>query len=122
MADQSDLILEQLKTLQEDLKEITATLNQFKGGMEARVEHLCTAVENLRAGDDALHRRVDKKDERIRDLENRQHEDELNFTALETKIQTNSRNNKWWIGLGISVSIAAATAMPFILKSIQGQP
>ena len=120
MPDQSDLILEQLKTLQEDVKEITATLNQFKGGMEARVEHLCTAVENLRAGDDALHRRVDKKDERIRDLENRQHEDELNFTALDTRIATNNRNNKWWIGLGVSVSVVVATAMPFLLKALQG--
>lgn len=118
MSDQSGLILEQLQTLQKDVKEITATLNQFKGGMEARVEHLCTAVENLRAGDDALHRRVDKKDERIRDLENRQHEDELQFTALETKIESNSRNNKWWIGLGVSVSVAVATAMPFLLKAI----
>ena len=119
MPDQADLILEELRTLKEDVKDVTATLNQFKGSMEARVEHLCTAVENLRAGEDALHRRVDKKDERIRDLEQRQHKDELKFTALETKIYTNSRNNKWWIGLGVSVSVVIATAMPFILKAIQ---
>ena len=119
MPDQSDLILEELRTLKEDVKDVTATLNQFKGSMEARVEHLCTAVENLRAGEDALHRRVDKKDERIRDLEKRQHKDELKFTALQTQIDTNSRNNKWWIGLGVSVSVVIATAMPFLLKAIQ---
>ena len=119
MPDQSDLILEELRTLRKDTKEITATINKFQGSMEARVEHLCSAVENLREGDDALHRRVDKKDERIRDLEKRQHDDELQFTALETKIQTNSRNNKWWIGLGISISIIIATATPFIIKALQ---
>ena len=120
MADQFDLILEELRTLKEDVKDITATLHQFKGSMEARVEHLTITVESLRANDDALHRRVDKKDERLRDLESRQHEDEVKFTALETKINTNNRNNKWWIGLGVSIAVVAATAMPFLLKMIQG--
>ena len=109
MPDQSDLILEELRTLRKDTKEITATINQFKGSMEARVEHLCTAVENLRAGEDALHRRVDKKDERIRDLEQRQHKDELKFTALQTQIGTTNKTNRLWIMASAAITTAIAT-------------
>lgn len=117
MAESTEIILDHLKELRQDHKEVAGSIAELKN----EVRNLAESIGRLTEVDKTLHSRIDKKDDKIRELEQRQHADELKFTALESKIQTNSRNNKWWVGAGISISIVVATAIPFIIKALQGR-
>ena len=120
MPDHQELILDHLKELRQDHKDVSSSIAELKNEVRNLAGSIERLDERLTEVDRTLHTRIDKKDDKSRDLEERQHADELKFTALESKIETNSRNNKWWIGIGISICIVVATATPFIIKALQG--
>ena len=106
MADQLGMVLEHLKELRQDHKDVSASIAELK----TEVKNLAGSIERLTEVDKNLHARIDKKDERIRDVEQRLNDDENKFAALEAKIESTSKTNRLWILAGAAVTTAIATA------------
>lgn len=118
MLDNSEMILDHLKELRRDHQEVNKNLAKFEGKLVAQVENLSKEIKELKDDDKELHNRIDKKDDRIRDLEKRQHDDEQSFTRLETRIETTNKTNRLWIFASAAATTAIATAAAVIIAII----
>ena len=85
---------------------------EFKGEVLSRLDALDERLNRLAENDEKLHLRIDKKDERIRELEIRLNGDSKRINTLETQ----SRNNRWWIATAIAFTVAVGTAMIVLLQ------
>lgn len=118
MADHWEIAIDLLKELRRDHINVSNSLGELKGELLSEVKNLGGEIRHLREVDEKLHHRIDKKDERIRELEKQMHEDEQKFERLTTKIETNSKNNKWWIATACGITMIAATAAAAIAAAI----
>lgn len=117
MPDHVDLILEHLKELRTDNINNARTLGEVLEG----IRNLKSDVKELREENDKLHRRIDKKDERIRELENRVNTDERAFATLKEHVETTSKNNKWWVSIGVAIATAFATAAAVVTQIVMSR-
>lgn len=113
MPDQHEIILDHLKELRQD----NLSNARLMGEMLSEIKNLHADIKDLRECNEKLHRRIDKKDDRIRELENKVNTDEQKFVELKTEIDTTSRNNKWWIATGIAVATAVSTVMAVVIQT-----
>ena len=109
-----DLILEHIKELRADNINNARTLGEMLEG----IRNLRSDVKDLRNENDKLHRRIDRKDERIRELENRVNTDERAFATLKEHVETNAKNNRWWVSIGVAVATALATAAAVVTQIV----
>ena len=117
MPDHVDVILEHIKELRADNINNARTL----GEMLAEIRNLRSDVKDLRDENEKLHRRIDRKDERIRELENKVNADEQKFVELDTRIKATSQNNKWWVSIGAVVATAVATMAAVVIQRLIGR-
>ena len=117
MPDHVDVILEHLKELRGDNMNNARTLGEVLEG----IRNLKSDVRDLRDENEKLHRRIDRKDERIRELEHKVNADEKAFARLEERIDTTSNNNKWWVSIGVAVATALATAASVITQIVMSR-
>ena len=122
--DQSAVILERIEGLSDDHKDVTNAIS----AMTVEIRNLREDVQGLKNADERLHGKVEetsrelhtrigKKDDRIRDLERRVADDEKKFGRLEERIETNSRNNKVWVGAAFTVIIIIIGALEIITRT-----
>ena len=98
-----NLVMEILQELRKDHVEVAGSLGELKEG----IRNLTAEIKSLRETDQTIHERIDKKDDRIRELEQQVNTDENRITALETT----NRNNRIWILVGFTAVIAIATTL-----------
>ena len=96
-----------LKELRKDHTNMLGELREFKGEVLTEIKHLTEEIRSQHAADKEIHSRIDKKDDRIRELEKKENVLENRLTALETK----SGMNRVWIVTGISAVLVIATVL-----------
>ena len=111
MPDYNEMILDRLKDITRSQSALIENVAELKGELLSEVRHLGGEIKNLRESDEKLHRRIDRKDDRFRELEKEVVNYEKRFESLETRIETNSKNNKWWIMSSFSLAIVIATML-----------
>ena len=104
-------MIELLKDLKRDHNKVTETLHALKGEVLAEIRNLGKEIQALRQVDENLHHRIDKKDDRIRELEKQANVDGKRITALEAT----SKNNRVWMCIGFAAATAIGTLLAVFL-------
>ena len=90
----------------EQLRNDHLQMAKSMASVETEIKSLCEEIRQQRQNDEKLHSRIDKKDDRIRELEKRENVSENRITSIESSLIT----MKWFLATGIAFAAAIATA------------